>query len=160
MTDFASHDMIFLFIYCGDIFQLTICHAVNLLHMTICHMEKILRMTDFFSTSTACGACDKYEAWDPYYGSISWSFSTFCSEASFFKGFNIRHDELLITCQTVEWKKLINHLVRVESLPVNLNLLTLDSTINIRSSKSCSTEQKCDNYPNVSTSNHSQKVLW
>ena len=26
-------------------------------------MEKFLHMTDFFSTSTACGACDKYEVW-------------------------------------------------------------------------------------------------
>ena len=26
-------------------------------------MEKVLHMTDFFSTSTACGACDKYQVW-------------------------------------------------------------------------------------------------
>ena len=29
--------------------------------MTICHLEKFLHMTDFFSTSTAGGAGDKYQ---------------------------------------------------------------------------------------------------
>ena len=65
MTNFAPHFStghdFYLYLLCEDIFQLTICHAVNLLHMTICHMEKFLHMTDFFSTSTARGACDKYE---------------------------------------------------------------------------------------------------
>ena len=40
---------------------LHISHVEKLLHMTICHMEKFLHMTDFFSTSTVCGACDKYQ---------------------------------------------------------------------------------------------------
>jgi len=57
----TPYDMIFSLFTMWRHFQLTICHAVNLLHMTICHMEKILHMTDLFSTSTACGACDKYE---------------------------------------------------------------------------------------------------
>ena len=32
--------------------------------MTICPMEKFLHMIDFFCTSTACGACDKYQVCD------------------------------------------------------------------------------------------------
>ena len=40
---------------------LHISHLEKLLHNTICHMEKFLHMTDLFSTSTACGACDKYQ---------------------------------------------------------------------------------------------------
>ena len=54
--------MIFLFIYHVETYlQLNICHVETLLHMTICHMEKFLHMTDFFSTSTAGGAGDKYQ---------------------------------------------------------------------------------------------------
>ena len=56
--------MIFLFIYHVETYlQLNICHVETLLHMTICHMEKFLHMTDFFSTSTAGGAGDKYQVW-------------------------------------------------------------------------------------------------
>ena len=57
--------MIFLFIYHVETYlQLNICHVETLLHMTICHMEKFLHMTDFFSTSTAGGAGDKYQVWE------------------------------------------------------------------------------------------------
>ena len=47
-----------------------ICHVKNFLYVIdflhISHVEKLLHMTDFFSTSTACGACecDKYQVWD------------------------------------------------------------------------------------------------
>ena len=59
--------MIFLFIYHVETYlQLNICHVETLLHMTICHMEKFLHMTDFFSTSTAGGAGDKYQVWSIY----------------------------------------------------------------------------------------------
>ena len=55
--------MIFLFIYHVETYlRLNICH-VEKLRMTICHMEKFLHMTDFFSTSTAGGAVDKYQVW-------------------------------------------------------------------------------------------------
>ena len=42
---------------------LHISHVEKLLHITICNIEKFLHMTDFFSTITACGACDKYQVW-------------------------------------------------------------------------------------------------
>jgi len=43
---------------------LHISHVEKLLYMTICHMEKFLHMTEVFSTSTACGVCDKYQVCD------------------------------------------------------------------------------------------------
>ena len=36
----------------------------DFLHMTICHVDTFLHMADFFSTSIACGACDKYQICD------------------------------------------------------------------------------------------------
>ena len=63
---------------CGENIHMTDCHVESYLHMVnvetnlsnggifhmkICHFEKFLHMTDFFSTSTACGACDKYQVW-------------------------------------------------------------------------------------------------
>ena len=54
--------MIFLFIYHVETYlQLNICHVEKLLHMTICHMENFLHMTNFFSTTTGCDGCDKYQ---------------------------------------------------------------------------------------------------
>ena len=54
--------MIFIFIYHVETYlQLNICHVETLLHMTICHMEIFFHMTDFFSTSTAGDAGDKYQ---------------------------------------------------------------------------------------------------
>ena len=65
MTDFSTQHIL-LHIYHADNFLyvidfLHISHVEKLLHITICHMEKILHMTDFVSTSTACGAFDKYQ---------------------------------------------------------------------------------------------------
>ena len=58
----SPHDMIFLFIYHAETYlQLSICHVETLLHMTICHMENFLHMTNFFSTTTGCDGCDKYQ---------------------------------------------------------------------------------------------------
>ena len=58
----VSTRQIFLFIYHVETYlQLNICHVEKLLYMTICHMEKFLHMADFFSTSTAGDAGDKYQ---------------------------------------------------------------------------------------------------
>ena len=35
--------------------------------MTICHVENFSTWQIFFSTSTACGACDKYQVWSYSY---------------------------------------------------------------------------------------------
>ena len=49
------------FLYVIDFLHIS--HVEKLLHMTICHMEKFLHMTDFFSTTTGCDGCDKYQVW-------------------------------------------------------------------------------------------------
>ena len=55
MTDLSPH------LPYGDISPTNNLSSGDFLHMTICHVEKFLHMADFFSTSTACGACDKYQ---------------------------------------------------------------------------------------------------
>ena len=67
ITDFSTwHILLHIyhlenFLYVIDLLHIS--YVEKLLHMTICHMEKFLHMTDFFSTSTACDACDKYQVW-------------------------------------------------------------------------------------------------
>ena len=51
------------FLYVIDFLHIS--HVEKLLHMTICHMEKFLHMTDFFSTTTGCDGCDKYQVCPP-----------------------------------------------------------------------------------------------
>ena len=57
------------FLYVIDFLHIS--HVEKLLYMTICHMEKFLHMTEVFSTSTACGVCDKYQVW---WGGHIWPF--------------------------------------------------------------------------------------
>ena len=55
MTDLSPH------LPYGDISQLTICRVEVFLHMTICHVEKFLHMAEFFSKTSGCDGCDKYQ---------------------------------------------------------------------------------------------------
>merc|ERR1711970_321798 len=55
MTDLSPH------LPYGDISPTNNLSSGDFLHMTICHVEKFLHMADFFSTTSGCDGCDKYQ---------------------------------------------------------------------------------------------------
>ena len=55
MTDLSPY------LPCGDISPTDNLSSGDFLHMTICHVEKFLHMADFFSTTSGCDGCDKYQ---------------------------------------------------------------------------------------------------
>ena len=55
MTDLSPH------LTYGDILPTNNLSSGDFLHMTICHVEKFLQMADFFSTTSGCDGCDKYQ---------------------------------------------------------------------------------------------------
>jgi len=57
MTDLSPH------LPYGDILPTNNLSSGDFLHMTICHMEKFLHMANFFSTTSGCDGCDKYQVW-------------------------------------------------------------------------------------------------
>ena len=60
-THYFSTYQIFFTFSCGEFFPHDNLSCGEFLHLTICHVDKFLHMTEFFSTSTARGAPDKYD---------------------------------------------------------------------------------------------------
>ena len=65
MTDLSPH------LPYGDISPTNNLSSGDFLHMTICHVEKFLHMADFFSTTSGCDGCDKYQVCQWHYATIS-----------------------------------------------------------------------------------------
>ena len=71
MTDFSPQappvvpvtNIRYEFLQCEDISSTDDLSYGKFLHMTICLVEKFSPHGIFFSTGTACGACDKYQVW-------------------------------------------------------------------------------------------------